>query len=51
MKKLALFLVLLAICTLAAVSGQESHDAAELVPVQALVIDAERGRITVTADT
>ena len=51
MKKLALFLVLLAICTLAAVSGQESHDAAELVPVQALVIDAESGRITVTADT
>ena len=51
MKKLGIFLAAMAVFTLAALTGGRSHDAAELVPVQALVIDAENGAVTVTADT
>lgn len=51
MKKLVWFLAALGAVTLAAVTGAASHDASELVPVQALVIDAQNGMVTLTADT
>ena len=51
MKKLAVFLAALAVLTALARFGGKSTDAAELRPVQALVIDAENGLVTLTADT
>ena len=51
MKKLGIFLAALAVCTLAAGFGGQSHDASELVPVQALVVDAENGRVIIKTDT
>ena len=51
MRKLILFLAALAVFTLVSGFGTTAHDASELVPVQALVIDAENGQILVTADT
>ena len=52
MKRLWAFFAALAVCTvLAGVDEGEAHDAAALVPVQALVIDAKDGTVFVTADT
>ena len=52
MKRLWVFFAALAVCTvLAGVDEGEAHDAAALVPVQALVIDAKDGTVFVTADT
>ena len=51
MKRVWFFLAALGVCTLAAQFGSQAHDASELVPVQALVIDAEKGEVTLTADT
>ena len=52
MKRLWVFFAALAVCTIVAgLDEGEAHDAAALVPVQALVIDAQNGEITVTADT
>ena len=52
MKRLWVFFAALAVCTvLAGVDEGETHDAAALVPVQALVIDAKDGTVFVTADT
>ena len=47
-----MFFAALAVCTvLTGLDGGASHDAAALVPVQALVIDAQDGTVFVTADT
>lgn len=51
MKKLVWFLAALGAVTLASMTGAASHDASELVPVQALVIDARNGIVTLTTDT
>ena len=51
MRKLAGFFAALAALTLAFRFGDGAQDVSELVPVQALVIDAQNGEITVTADT
>lgn len=52
LKRLWVFFAALAVCTvLAGVDEGEAHDAAALVPVQALVIDAKDGTVFVTADT
>lgn len=52
MKRLWVFFAALAVCTvLAGVDEGEAHDAAALVPVQALVIDAKDGTVLVTTDT
>ena len=51
MKKLAIFLAALGALTLLSRFGGTSTDAAELRPVQALVIDTEEGFVTLTADT
>lgn len=51
MRKLAGFFAALAALALAFRFGGGAQDVSELVPVQALVIDAQNGEITVTADT
>ena len=52
MKRLWVFFAALAVCTIVAgLDEGEAHDAAALVPVQALVIDAKDGEVLVTADT
>ena len=52
MKRLWAFFAALAVCTVfAGLDEGEVHDAAALVPVQALVIDAKDGTVFVTADT
>ena len=52
LKRLWVFFAALAVCTvLAGVDEGEVHDAAALVPVQALVIDAKDGTVLVTTDT
>lgn len=52
MKKLWAFFAALAVCTIfAGLDDGDTHDAAALVPVQALVIDAKDGTVFVTADT
>ena len=51
MKKLAIFLAALGALTLLSRFGGTSTDAAELRPVQALVIDTQEGLVTLTADT
>ncbi len=52
LKRLWAFFAALAVCTvLAGVDEGEAHDAAALVPVQALVIDAKDGTVLVTTDT
>ena len=52
MKRLWVFFAALAVCTIfAGLDDGDTHDAAALVPVQALVIDAKDGTVFVTADT
>ncbi|MEI3078923.1 MAG: hypothetical protein V8T00_06395 [Oscillospiraceae bacterium] len=52
MKRLWTFFAALAVCTIfAGLDEGDTHDAAALVPVQALVIDAKDGTVFVTADT
>ena len=52
MKRLWVFFAALAVCTIfAGLDEGDTHDAAALVPVQALVIDAKDGTVFVTADT
>ena len=52
MKRLWVFFAALAVCTIfAGLDDGDTHDAAALVPVQALVIDAKDGAVFVTADT
>ena len=52
MKRLWAFFAALAVCTIfAGLDVGDTHDAAALVPVQALVIDAKDGTVFVTADT
>ena len=51
MRKLAGLFAALAALALAFRFGGGAQDVSELVPVQALVIDAQNGEITVTADT
>ena len=51
MRKLAGYFAVLAALALAARFGGGAQDVSELVPVQALVIDAQDGEITVAADT
>ena len=52
MKRLWAFFAALAVCTIfAGLDEGDTHDAAALVPVQALVIDAKDGTVFVTADT
>ena len=52
MKRLWVFFAALAVCTIVAgLDEGEAHDAAALVPVQALLIDAKDGEVLVTADT
>ena len=52
MKRLWVFFAALAVCTIVAgLDEGEAHDAAALVPVQALVIDARNGIVTLTTDT
>ena len=51
LKKLAIFLAALGALTLLSRFGGTSTDAAELRPVQALVIDTQEGLVTLTADT
>jgi len=51
LRKLAGFFAALAALALAFRFGGGAQDVSELVPVQALVIDAQNGEITVTADT
>ena len=47
-----MFFAALAVCTIfAGLDEGDTHDAAALVPVQALVIDAKDGTVFVTADT
>ena len=51
-KRLWVFFAALAVCTIfAGLDEGDTHDAAALVPVQALVIDAKDGTVFVTADT
>ena len=52
MKRLWAFFAALAVCTIfTGLDEGDTHDAAALVPVQALVIDAKDGTVFVTADT
>lgn len=52
MKRLWVFFAALAVCTIfAGLDDGDTHDAAALVSVQALVIDAKDGTVFVTADT
>ena len=52
MKRLWAFFAALAVCTIfAGLDEGDTHDAAALVPMQALVIDAKDGTVFVTADT
>ena len=52
MKRLWLFFAALAVCSIiTGLDEGDAHDAAALVPVQALVIDAEDGEVLVTTDT
>ena len=52
MKRLWAFFAALAVCTIfAGLDDGDTHDAAALVPVQALVIDAKDGTVLVTTDT
>ena len=52
LKKLWAFFAALAVCTIfTGLDEGDTHDAAALVPVQALVIDAKDGTVLVTTDT
>ena len=52
MKRLWAFFAALAVCTrFTGLDEGDTHDAAALVPVQALVIDAKDGTVLVTTDT
>ena len=52
MKRLWAFFAALAVCTIfTGLDEGDTHDAAALVPVQALVIDAKDGTVLVTTDT
>ena len=52
MKRLWAFFAALAVCTIfTGLDEGDTHDAAALVPMQALVIDAKDGTVFVTADT
>ena len=52
LKRLWAFFAALAVCTIfTGLDEGDTHDAAALVPVQALVIDAKDGTVFVTADT
>lgn len=52
MKRLWAFFAGIAVCTIfAGLDEGDTHDAAALVPMQALVIDAKDGTVFVTADT
>lgn len=52
MKRLWAFFAALAVCTIfTGLDEGDTHDAAALVPVQALVIDAKDGTVFVTTDT
>ena len=52
LKRLWVFFAALAVCTIfTGLDEGDTHDAAALVPVQALVIDAKDGTVLVTTDT
>ena len=51
MKQVIAFFALLAVLTLASGAAQTRSDVSELVPVQALAVDVQDGRVRVTADT